>query len=72
MARVAGDTGRVTCKTVEKRMPKQLVPTAAMSTLISDHFEAGRSKVRRTHRGHPMPSAIALTSAHWSNCEFVP
>ncbi|PYB84247.1 hypothetical protein DMX07_06805 [Pseudomonas soli] len=54
---------------VETRMPRGPAQRIATITSKTGPFEAGRDKVRRTHRGHPTPSAIAITSAHWNNCQ---
>ncbi|PXZ46773.1 hypothetical protein DM483_22740 [Pseudomonas sp. SMT-1] len=54
---------------VQTMIPRGPVQRIATITLITDPFEARRNKAHRTHRGHPMPSAIAITSAHWSSCQ---
>ncbi|TFW26380.1 hypothetical protein E4L40_02190 [Pseudomonas putida] len=55
---------------VKTRKVKGSSPRIATIARRLGPFEAGRDQARRTHRGHPTPSAIVVTSAHWSNCQY--
>ncbi|PTV61914.1 hypothetical protein DBL05_04970 [Pseudomonas putida] len=70
ISRLAGRLKTMVRQAVKTRKVKGSSPRNATIPHIIGPFEAGRDQARRTHRGHPMPSVIVITSAHWSNFQY--